>query len=161
MNSRKTISKENILVPKVLSCCLVCKMTHHFHLHGSNYRVSRQLVLNFDFNFWFIWFSYQKNLICNKNPNGFNLDFATLIITKLQKLNNFFTCWKKLPPNFFCAGPPPPPELHIRIFFSDSCTPVHRILIFLQIYVHRYMECRFFSLFLCVAQGVGVDRRKI
>ena len=86
----------------------------------------------------------------------------------------------------FCAGPPPPPELHIRIFsFSDSCTPViefcsnpctrvhdilflfsnpciwvHGILIFLQIHVPRYMEFRFFSLFLCVAQGVGVARCK-
>ena len=34
------------------------------------YRVSRQLVLNFDFNFWFFWLSYQKNLIWNKTPNG-------------------------------------------------------------------------------------------
>ena len=34
------------------------------------YRVSRQLVLNFDFNSWFFWLSYQKNIICNKNPNG-------------------------------------------------------------------------------------------
>ena len=43
MNSRKTISKENILVSKVSSCCLVCKMTHHFHLHGSNY-VSKHIT---------------------------------------------------------------------------------------------------------------------
>ena len=35
---------------------------------------------------------------------------------------------------FFCAGPPPPSELHIRIFsFSDSCTPVHDIMFFLGV----------------------------
>ena len=43
------------------------------------YRVSRQLVLNFNFNYWFFWLSYQKNLICNKKTKWFNLDFATLI----------------------------------------------------------------------------------
>ena len=64
--------------------------------------------------------------------------------------------------NFFCTGPPPPPppELHIRFFFSDSCTPVHWILFFLQIHVPRYIEFRFFSIFLSVAQAVGVARRK-
>ena len=35
-----------------------------------NYRVSHRLVLNFDFNFGIFWLSHQKNLICNKNPNG-------------------------------------------------------------------------------------------
>ena len=34
------------------------------------YRVSRQLVLTFDFNSWLFWLPYQKNLICNFNPNG-------------------------------------------------------------------------------------------
>ena len=76
---------------------------------------------------------------------------------------------------FFCAGPPPPPELHKRIFFfqihvsryiefcfffksmypgtwnfdisSNPCTRVHDILII-------------FSLFLCVAQAVGVGQHK-
>ena len=85
---------------------------------------------------------------------------------------------------FFCAGPPPPPELHIRIFsFSDSCTPVHWILFYLQIHVPGYMifcffiksmypgtwnfdfssnpwNSDFFSRFLCVAQGVGEARHK-
>ena len=101
-----------------------------------------------------------------------------LIFSHVEK-----NCQKK---NIFCAGPPPPPELHIRIFsFSDSCTPVHGILFILQIHVPGYMifcfvfksmypgtwnfdfssnpctpvhEIWFFSLFLCVAQGVEVGR---
>ena len=45
----------------------------------------------------------------------------------------------------FCAGPPPPPELHIRIFsFSDSCTPVHWIMFYLQIHVPRVHDILFF-----------------
>ena len=51
-------------------------------------------------------------------------------------------CQKKI---IFCAGPPPPPELHIRIFpFSDSYTPVHWILFYLQIHVPGYMMFCFF-----------------
>mgnify|MGYP006903838628 CR=1 FL=1 len=53
---------------------------------------------------------------------------------------------KKLPKKIiFCAGLPPPPELHIRIFpFSDSYTPVHWILFYLQIHVPGYMMFCFF-----------------
>ena len=40
------------------------------------------------------------------------------------------------------------------------CTRVHEILIFLPIHVPRYMKFWFFSLFLCVAQAVGVARHK-
>ena len=39
-------------------------------LQRKKYRVSRQLVLTFDFNSCLFWLSYQKNLICNFNPNG-------------------------------------------------------------------------------------------
>ena len=39
-------------------------------LQRKKYRVSRQLVLTFDFNSWLFWLPYQKNLICNLNPNG-------------------------------------------------------------------------------------------
>ena len=35
------------------------------------YRVSRQLVLNFDFNSWFFWLSYQKNQISCTRIHGF------------------------------------------------------------------------------------------
>ena len=60
-----------------------------------------------------------------------------LIFSHVEK-----NCQKK---NIFCAGPPPPPELHIRIFsFSDSCTPVHWILFYLQIHVPGYMMFCFF-----------------
>ena len=43
-----------------------------------------------------------------------NLDFATLILTTSQTLGNFLkkNCQKM---KNYCAGPPPPPELHIRI----------------------------------------------
>ena len=51
-----------------------------------------------------------------------------LIFSHVEK-----NCQKKI---FFCAGPPPPFELHIRIFsFSDSCTPVHWILFYLQVHI--------------------------
>ena len=82
----------------------------------------------------------------------------------LQNSQNWliFSHVKKLPKmkkNKNCAGPPPPPELHIKIFsFSDSCTPVHWIMFYLQIHVLGYMEFRFFSLFLCVAQAVEEGR---
>ena len=38
-------------------------------LEPPKYRVSHQLVLNFDFNSWFFWLSYQKNISCKENPN--------------------------------------------------------------------------------------------
>ena len=60
-----------------------------------------------------------------------------LIFSHVEK-----NCQKNI---IFCAGPPPPPELHIRIFsFSDSCTPVHWILFYLQIHVPGYMIFCFF-----------------
>ena len=43
----------------------------HFtsYIHSTfMYRVSHSLVLNFDFNFWLFWLSYQKKLVGNKNP---------------------------------------------------------------------------------------------
>ena len=71
-----------------------------------------------------------------------------------------------------CAGPPPPPELHIRIFlffrfmypgtwnfvFSlNPCTRVHDILFFLQIHVPGYMEfCFFFKFKLLVSTYVHI-----
>ena len=52
-----------------------------------------------------------------------------MIFTKFQKLKKKLTCWKKLAKkkNIFCTGPPPPPELHIRIMKKIwiPCTGVH------------------------------------
>ena len=85
-----------------------------------------------------------------------------MTFTKFQKLKKNLTCWKKLAKkkNIFYTGPPPPPELHIRIvkqnpnfmypgtwnfvFSSNPCTRIHDIMFFLQIYVPGYMEFWFF-----------------
>ena len=103
---------------------------------GPIYRVSRQLVLNFDFNSWFFWLSYQKIWFAKKNQMV-NLNFDTLIFTKFKKLSNFFTCQKKLPKEKENKNPvlPPPWGTHknrvhgILIFSSNPCTPVHEIWI--------------------------------
>ena len=84
---------------------------------------------------------------------------------------------------FFCAGPPPPPELHIRIVKQNPnfMYPVHGILFFLQTHVPGYMILCFFfksmypgtwnfdfssnpctpvheiSLFLCVAYALQMN----
>ena len=109
-----------------------------------------------------------------------------MIFTKFQKLKKKLTCWKKLAKkkNIFRTGPPPPPELHIRIVKQNpnfmywgtwiwrkikiSCTRVHGFEEKTKYHVPGYMEfwiffksmypstwnLIFFSLFLCVAQVV-------
>ena len=69
-----------------------------------------------------------------------------MIFTKFPKLINFFTCWKKLAKKIFflCRATPTAWATHKNIFYSDSCTPVHWILFFLQIHVPGYMKFRFF-----------------
>ena len=112
----------------------------------------------------------------------------------LQNSKNWkkITCWKKLAKkkNIFCTGPPPPPELHIRIvkqnpnfmypgtwnfvFSSNPCTRVHDIMFFLQIYVPPgtwnfdsssnpctpVHEIWILFHYLCIALGVEVARCK-
>ena len=113
----------------------------------------------------------------------------------LQNSKNWkknLTCWKKLAKkkNIFCTGPPPPPELHIRIVkqnpnfmypgtwnfvvSSNPCTRVHDVMFFLQIYVPG-MEFWFFfksmypstwnldfvSLLMCSSGGGGGPVQKI
>ena len=109
------------------------------------YRVSRQLVLTFDFNSWL-----------------FNLNFATLMFTKFPKLINFFTCWKKIANIFLfflCRPTSTPWATHKNIFFFRFMYPVHWIMFYLQIHVPGYMTF-LFSLVLCVAQAVEVARHK-
>ena len=88
-----------------------------------------------------LWFQFMTLLIAlskeTQIPKWFNLNGATLIFTKFQKLRIFFICSKISPkPKKNLLRSATPFELYIRIFFSsDSRTPVHGILFFLQIHV--------------------------
>ena len=96
-----------------------------FSMHLCSIQYHMQGVPSISTQFWFPFIiflmSYQKYVICQKEPKRFNLDFATLIFTKFKKLSNFFTRWKNCQKN--CASSPPLPELHIGILFFRLMYP--------------------------------------
>ena len=140
-----TIKEFRLLITYNDNSLLITKITNKVIIHDKNAFHLYDLHRNFHY-------------ILGKSQMVY-LDFATLIFTKFPKLIIFShvekNCKKKI-----CAGPPPPPELHIRIvkqnpnfmypgtwnfvFSSNPCTRIHDIMFFLQIYVPGYMEFWFF-----------------